>query len=327
MPTALINRESTMTTNANVFSKEFLAEAGVPRIELIEANIDTENFEQASAYFEQLKLDITIMVHSYPGWEQRILEDLTEKGGEQEAERVSQIMLNKQNSPERFFCVETDWPKKWQQDCLSIETEFEQKNRENVKNLCRQFYDEAVAVHDGLMSRITGLLSEYYRSYGSDVFEIMLSKVMNHGEGMDPEGTMPFREKVVQMIQFARVHLNRFEMVEDDEKVTFIQECCGSGAKQVRQGLYEEPRDGARIEQPSSVTYGFKNFPVYCCHEPVMEYASLKRNGVPVFIIDPAKDIGVQPCKIHMYKDPATIPDSYYERVGLNRDDIISSSR
>ncbi len=315
-----------MTTSNRVFSKAFLAEAGVPRIELIEDNIDSDNFEQASFYFEQLSLDITIMVHSYPGWEQRILEDLTEKGGEPEAERVLEIMLNEKTSPERFFCVEKDWPKKWQQDCQTIKSELAQKNGNIIKNLCRQFYDEAVAVHDGLMSRITGLLSEYYRSYGSETFETMLSKVMNHGESMDPDGSMPYQKKVNQMIQFARVHLNRFELVEDDEKVTFFQECCGSGAKQVRQGLYDEPRDGARIEQPSSVTYGFKDFPVYCCHEPVMEYASLKRNGVPVFIIDPAKDIGVQPCKIHMYKNPATIPDSYYERVGLNRDDIISSS-
>ena len=315
-----------MTTANQVFSEEFLGEAGVPRIELIESHIDSHNFEQARPYFEQLKLDITIMVHSYPGWEQRILEDLVEKGGQQEAERVSHVMLNEKISPERFFCVEKDWSQKWLQDCQIIKAEFERENAASIKNLCRAFYDEAVAVHDGLMSRITGLLSEYYRSYGSEVFEIMLCKAMNHGEGMDPEGTMPFREKVEQMIQFARVHLNRFELVEDDEKVTFIQGCCGSGAKQVRQGLYEAPRDGARIKQASSVTYGFKDFPVYCCHEPVMEYTSLKRNGVPVFIIDPAKDIGVQPCKIHMYKNPATIPDYYYERVGLDRNDIISSS-
>ncbi len=123
------------------------------------------------------------------------------------------------------------------------------------------------------------------------------------------------------------MHLQPFRVVEDDEKVTFLPDPCPSGGRLMLEGHYDPPRNGSYVTKPGALTYGRDNLPIYCCHEPAMELSSIEKTGAPVFIVDPAKDIGKTPCKIHVYKDPKNIPEKYYKRLGLERpEDLIAIS-
>ena len=49
--------------------------------------------------------------------------------------------------------------------------------------------------------------------------------------------------------------------------------------------------------------------------------------GVPLFIVDAPEDVGITPCKIYVYKNPAEIPEAYYQRLGLEKpEDLIAIS-
>ena len=94
---------------------------------------------------------------------------------------------------------------------------------------------------------------------------------------------------------------------------------CPSGGRLIREGHYEPPRDGLVVEGPHPLTYGRDTLPVYCCHEPVMERASIEATGVPLFVVEPSERLGDEPCRTYLYKDPAKIPERFYARLGLTR--------
>ena len=88
-------------------------------------------------------------------------------------------------------------------------------------------------------------------------------------------------------------------------------------------GLYDKGQAGETIEGPLPVTYGLDTLPSYCCHEPALEAASISRFGAPMFIVNPAVQLGKQPCHVYVYKDLENIPERYYDRVGLDKDENI----
>ena len=120
-------------------------------------------------------------------------------------------------------------------------------------------------------------------------------------------------------MHFTRVHLQPFELSEDDEKLTFRCPVCPSGARLLREGHYDPPRSGAYVSGPRPLTWGRDALPVYCCHEPVMERSSIRETGVPLFVVDPPERLGETPCPTYLYKDPADIPERFYRRLGLKK--------
>jgi hypothetical protein len=58
-----------------------------------------------------------------------------------------------------------------------------------------------------------------------------------------------------------------------------------------------------------------------------MERASIRATGAPLFIVDPAENLGVEPCKTYLYKDPRDIPEHFYTRLGLEKPDFDSRAR
>ena len=53
-----------------------------------------------------------------------------------------------------------------------------------------------------------------------------------------------------------------FSITEDDEKVTFTMNPCGSGQRLVRNGVYEREGMG-RTREAHDWSYGRKDFPLY----------------------------------------------------------------
>jgi hypothetical protein len=111
-----------------------------------------------------------------------------------------------------------------------------------------------------------------------------------------------------------------FTVEEDEEKVTFRMNPCGSGQRLWRMGRYEGADGHAVMEGEHDWAYNRKGFPIYCTHCTFMnEILSITWIGYPVYPSDPPADFDHDPCTWYWYKDPADIPDRHWERYGLER--------
>ena len=107
------------------------------------------------------------------------------------------------------------------------------------------------------------------------------------------------------------------EIVEDEEKYRLIFEPCGTGqALRLRniKGLTKFP-------EASPETWNLKNeVPPYCSHCARNEITSISILGYPAWVTefnpDPKK-----PCGWTIYKDPKLIPEKYFKRLGLEKDE------
>ncbi len=216
--------------------------------------------------------------------------------------------------------------KTWLAELESIQSLIDAGNTEEASERGKGLREQALKLHDGLTSRVSALLSIIYEAHGEQELQRVLNVVMKP-ESMDPNGKISFRQKVENIMRFTRCHLLPFTVIEDEEKVTFMPNPCPSGARLIRAGHYESPRNNSIVRDIGPMTYGRAEMPIYCCHEPAMEISSALRTGAPIFIVDPPRDIGISPCKIYDYKDPASIPEKYFQRLGLSKPEgVIASS-
>jgi hypothetical protein len=114
-------------------------------------------------------------------------------------------------------------------------------------------------------------------------------------------------------------HPGRFTVSEDDEKVTFTMNPCGSGQRLVRKGLYEREGYGTtNAAHPWS--YDRENLPLYCTHCSFMnEIQPIEWSGIPLYPSDPPDDFHRDPCTWYWYKSPEDIPERHWRRYGLEK--------
>ena len=310
---------------SNIFSDQELAEAGRLTVELIAENLARGQHSEAKNLVTRFQEELMTMFYSYTGWETSILGCIAEVDGEARSVEVLAGVEDWDIAPERK--IETRGVAgRWVEELKTIQLLIDEGLVAEAGQRAHTLREQALELHDGLMSRVSALLTVVYEDYGDEELKRILNIVMKP-ESMDPDGKTPFREKVENIMRFTRCHLLPFTVTEDEEKVTFMPDPCPSGARLIRSGHYESPRNNAIVRDAGPLTYGRAQLPVYCCHEPAMELSSVLRTGVPLFIVDPPEDVGISPCKIYVYKDPAQIPEGYYQRLGLEKpEDLIAVS-
>ncbi len=310
---------------SQVFSKQELSEAGRLTVDLVAESLKQGLDNDAKALVTRFQQELMTMFYSYTGWEKSILECIAETDGQKASIVALTSIENWDIAPERQ--LETRGvAKAWVAELESIQSLIDAGNGDEAGERAKALREQALTLHDGLMSRVSALLTIIYEAHGEQELQRVLNIVMKP-ESMDPDGNIPFREKVENIMRFTRCHLLPFTVTEDEEKVTFMPDPCPSGARLIRSGHYESPRNNSMVRDVGPITYGRAELPIYCCHEPAMELSSALRTGVPLFIVDPPEDVGISPCKIYVYKDPASIPEQYYQRLGLSKpEDLIVSS-
>jgi hypothetical protein len=196
---------------------------------------------------------------------------------------------------------------------------IEQGNKQKAKELVQRMYEEFNYLHDGAMYWITGLQTYIYQNYGIGAVE-QAERFAHTIEGktvFKPPQQTDLRSLVIQMAKALRGHLQPLVIEEDDEKIVLTMKPCGSGERIVAMGGYEA--GFARVKEPHSVTWGMKNFPIYCVHCPVMEMLAFEDTGMlePVHLVDEPMRHGF--CSFAFYKDPANIPEKCYRRIGKEK--------
>lgn len=102
------------------------------------------------------------------------------------------------------------------------------------------------------------------------------------------------------------------EIVEDDEKFAFKLKTCHSGGR-----IRKWPEHG-KTKEAHNWSWGQKGLCYYCAHcATVLELMGIEKTGYPAWIAVQQPDGG---CIQYIYKDPAKVPEKYYERLGLKKD-------
>ncbi|MBP1706822.1 MAG: hypothetical protein H6Q39_546 [Chloroflexi bacterium] len=192
-------------------------------------------------------------------------------------------------------------------------------DKEKAKELAQRMYREFTYLHDGYGIWASGLLTFIYKNYGIDAVE------KAEREAHTTEAKVVFkapqkrdaRSLMEHMLTGMRGHLQPIEVQEDDEKFTITMKPCGSGDRIIQRGAYEAGL--ARVKEPHCITWGMKDFPIYCVHCPVMEMLDIERGGDFVSVHDVQEPLGRGECHFVFYKDPAQIPEKYYTRIGKKK--------
>jgi hypothetical protein len=197
---------------------------------------------------------------------------------------------------------------------------------EQARRLCQEMKHEWQMLHDLMAESILGLVSYVQDTQGDEGVAAAWKSQIEKGwkrhvhaiEGLD-------RRKVVELlaatwrahsVSGVGPHPGSFSIVEDDEKITFVMNPCGSGQRLVRRGLYERNGYG-RTREAHDWSFGRKDFPLYCAHCSFMnESLPIQWSGFPVYPSDPPVDYDKDPCTWYWYKDRDDIPARHWERYG-----------
>jgi hypothetical protein len=195
-----------------------------------------------------------------------------------------------------------------------------------AKGLCEEMKHESQFMHDLLVDGVAGLISFVKDRLGDDGVQDAWSYSLERSWRRPVETIAASDRRQIARALAAtwRAHSTSgvgpnpgaFEIAEDDEKLVFTMNPCGSGQRLWRNRRYG-PDGWGVTDDAHDWTYGRTAFPLYCTHCAFMNEAlPIRWIGYPVYPSDPPEDFDRDPCTWYWYKDPADIPARHWERSG-----------
>ncbi len=196
---------------------------------------------------------------------------------------------------------------------------IENGEKEKAKELAQRMYKEFNHLHDGYFTWVTGLQTYICDKLGVDAVEEAerMAHTVESKIVFIASGETDFRKRVEEMAGGLKGHLQPIEITEDDEKVCITMKPCGSGKRLIQMGGYEKGL--GKIKEGHRISWGMKDFPMYCVHCPVMEALEVEATGDFGFVHFASDPIGKEDCSFVLYKDPANIPEEFYTRIGKKK--------
>jgi len=202
-----------------------------------------------------------------------------------------------------------------------LQEAIDKNDKEKAKKLANRMCKEFNHLHDGYMFWVSGLLTHIYHNYGIDAVE----KAEREAHTIEaktvfkPSKKTDFRSRVENLAKGLRGHLQPLTIEEDDEKVVLTMKPCGSGERIIQKGGYDPEVGLARVKEPHRITWGMKDFPIYCVHCPVMEMLAIENTGNFESVHLVFEPMYPESCHFVFYKDPADIPEELYNRLGKKK--------
>jgi hypothetical protein len=194
-------------------------------------------------------------------------------------------------------------------------------DKEKAKELAERMYKEFNYLHDGYMFWVTGLLTHIYKKYGIEAVEEAerFTHTIEAKAVFKPPEKTDIRSLVEHLVSGLRGHLQPVTITEDGKKICLTMQPCGSGERIIQKGGYTPEIGLAKVTDPHRITWGMKDFPIYCVHCPVMEMLQIESTGKFGATHIVSEPITHGSCKFTFYKDPADIPEEFYTRIGKKR--------
>jgi hypothetical protein len=198
---------------------------------------------------------------------------------------------------------------------------IESGDKARAKELAQRMYTEFGYLHDGYGIWVTGLQSYIYRKLGIDALEEAEREAhtMEAKTVFTPLEKTDLRSKVEHLASGLRGHMQPIRIVEDDEKISLTMQPCGSGERIIQRGGYKPEVGLATVKDPHGITWGMKDFPIYCVHCPVMEMLQIEGTGSFGACHIVAEPIYNESCQFVFYKNPESIPEEFYTRIGKQK--------
>jgi hypothetical protein len=193
---------------------------------------------------------------------------------------------------------------------------------DRAESLLKNFLLAHAAVHDGFRNWVAGILSRVLEEYGQIVVE-KLHEAHGTWAELEPTMSLPPRELVQRIADVNHWHMSRFLITEDEKKITFHLQPCGSGGRLINEGKYYATigRPYALVPQASPSTFAMTRFPVYCNHCSEMSRTILKGGGHGWLIEGWSQDHRFGGCRLHVYKTYSCVDDEFFVRLGLEKRD------
>lgn len=174
------------------------------------------------------------------------------------------------------------------------------------------------SLQDYSISWITSLLSFVGRELGEEAVERALRAFgdefvrARRGEGWDE---LPADRRATAIARAMVANFGECEVTEDDEKIV-LSFRCGTGGRLIDEGRYEGEDGFLVLRERDGRTFMRGELPVYCAHCSVNnEMQAVEWGGAPTTVEHPPTGPGER-CVHHVYKDPASMPDEVYLRIG-----------
>jgi hypothetical protein len=174
------------------------------------------------------------------------------------------------------------------------------------------------SLQDYSINWVTSLLSFIAREQGEEAVERALRAFgeefvrPRRGEGWDD---LPADARATAVARAMVANFGECEADEDEEKI-ILSFRCGTGGRLIDEGRYEGDDAYAVLRQRHGRTFMADELPVYCAHCSVNnEMQAVEWGGAPTTVEYPPTAPGER-CVHHVYKDPASMPDDVYLRIG-----------
>jgi hypothetical protein len=198
-------------------------------------------------------------------------------------------------------------------------------------------------IHDRDVDHVYGLMNEIVARFGeetlAEMWEETVGGLFRMRYAKFDVDVLPWSESVGTNLYLAfeamRGHLvgpgreGNMDFEEDDERYTFRFDPCGSGGHVVRgdevegtPSRMEPPYGWAVIEGEHDFAWNTKGVCLYCTNCcVVMQQKPIEAFGYPVRVVEPPTYPATAhaKCTWHVYKDPANVPERYYEAVGRRK--------
>ncbi len=194
-------------------------------------------------------------------------------------------------------------------------------DKEKAKELAKRMKAEFNFLHDGYFFWVTGLQTYLYKNYGIKAVEeaereahTIEAKVV-----FKPPEKTDIRSRVEHLASGLRGHMQPIVIKEDDKRISLSMKPCGSGERLIQMGGYDPETGLSRVKDPHNITWGKKDFPLYCVHCPVMEALELEGTGQLGAVHIVTDPIYHGACEFVFYKNPDDIPEEFYTRIGKKK--------
>lgn len=183
---------------------------------------------------------------------------------------------------------------------------------EKARELAAGMHAEFQGMHDLFLNWTTGLLSFIGKNYGDEALATASAETVQYYNDAVWDDTlasafaaMSDEERIQALASGLRGHLQSFDVTEKDDCYEILLEHCGSGGRLVQQGAYEGPNALYKVKTPSAMTFGQKDFPVYCTHCHFQNHFIPNGSDIPLAEIIPSLDVGRRPCVVRLAKREA----------------------
>ena len=200
---------------------------------------------------------------------------------------------------------------------------------DRARALCEAMRGEWRYLHDLMAEQILGLVTFVQDRLGDEGVAAAWEESMERGWKRDAGRILEADRRALAEALAAtwRAHSTggtgpqpgAFTIEEDEEKLTFRMNPCGSGQRLWRLGKYEGANGYGTTHEAHDWSYGRAGFPLYCTHCTFLnELPPIRWYGAPVYPSDPPENFDRDPCVWYWYKDPSRVPERHWERYGAS---------